>query len=311
MTKDPLYIGFEESGVAKVIAAVNHDPKAIESHWANHPNVKHFEEDIRTLDLTELVEYVHQQRLLYPNAKLILHASLECTNFSKAKGGLPRDADSRTLADHLHRYVEALHPDIITIENVVEFMSWGPLDENGKPVSRKNGSDFLRWCKEMCAHGYKQEWRELNSADFGARTSRNRLFGQFIHPKEMFSWPEPTHAKNPGNKGMFDGLKKWEACRPCLDLDDHGTDIFTPGKIKSDKTFERIFAGLVKFVAGMNQKEFLSKYYTGNHDHRNLSCDGPAGVLRTCNSHALVKTEFLLKYNSASARLYQLRDSRT
>src|SRR6185503_6255711 len=72
--------------IAKVIACVNHDHKAIISHWKNHPEVKHFEEDIRTLDLAELMNDVKFQRLLYPNAKLILWASLECTNFSKAKG---------------------------------------------------------------------------------------------------------------------------------------------------------------------------------------------------------------------------------
>ena len=45
-------------GIAEVIACVNHDHKAIQSHWKNHPGVKHFEEDIRTLDLTELTKLV-------------------------------------------------------------------------------------------------------------------------------------------------------------------------------------------------------------------------------------------------------------
>lgn len=105
-------IGFVQAkeNIAKVIACVNHDHKAIESHWKNHPDVKHFEEDIRTLDLTELQNVVRFQQHLYPSAKLILWASLECTNFSKAKGGKPRDPDSRTLADHLHRYIADSQP---------------------------------------------------------------------------------------------------------------------------------------------------------------------------------------------------------
>lgn len=82
--------------LAKIIACVNHDPKAIKSHWLNHPDVKHFEEDIRTLDLSELTKIVNYWKGIYPNAYLILWASLECTNFSKAKGGQARDADSRT-----------------------------------------------------------------------------------------------------------------------------------------------------------------------------------------------------------------------
>ena len=85
---------------AKVIACVNHDPVQIQSHWANHPEVRHFEEDIRTLDLTDLKVLVQEQKALHPNSLLILWASLECTNFSNAKGGQSRDADSRTLAEH-------------------------------------------------------------------------------------------------------------------------------------------------------------------------------------------------------------------
>src|SRR5690348_6263506 len=159
------------NSIAKVIACVNHDPGAIKSHWSNHPEVKHFEEDIRTLDLIELIKLVKYYKSKYPKALLILWASLECTNFSKAKGGQPRDADSRTLADHLERYIDALNPDYIQIENVVEFMSWGPLDDNGKPISKRNGEDWMRWRKEICDFGYADEWRELNSANYGAYTS--------------------------------------------------------------------------------------------------------------------------------------------
>jgi DNA (cytosine-5)-methyltransferase 1 len=225
LTTDPLFyivdlfcgfggttLGYEEAEIdgnpiAKVIACVNHDPKAIKSHWLNHPGVKHFEEDIRTLDLTELTALVAHYRVLYPSSKLILWASLECTNFSKAKGGQPRDADSRTLADHLDRYIVALDPDYIKIENVVEFMSWGPLDENGKPVSRKNGSDYMRWKNHICTFGYVDEWQELNSANFGAYTSRNRLFGVFAKPWLPIAFPLPTHAKVPSKMGMWGDLE--------------------------------------------------------------------------------------------------------
>jgi DNA (cytosine-5)-methyltransferase 1 len=108
--------GVEESRLtgekcAKVVACVNHDPNAIASHMANHKDVLHFIEDIRTLDTTELVSHLGRMRTEYPEAKVVLWASLECTNFSRAKGGLPRDADSRTLADHLFRYIEDIDPD--------------------------------------------------------------------------------------------------------------------------------------------------------------------------------------------------------
>lgn len=285
-------------GIAKVIACVNHDHKAIESHWKNHPEVKHFEEDIRTLDLTELTEVVKFQQSIYPDARLILWASLECTNFSKAKGGQPRDPDSRTLADHLHRYVEAIRPDYVQIENVVEFRSWGPLDENGKPVSRKNGTDWLRWCREMCDHGYTDEWRELNSADFGAYTSRNRLFGIFARPGLPIVWPEPTHSKKPG-KGMFEGLKKWMPVKDVLDFSDEGESIFTRKKPLSEKTLERIYAGCVKFIA-QGDTSFISKYFSGRPAGKVNSVNEPASTVTTFGGQTLIQPISLLKYNSVN-----------
>lgn len=112
---------------AKVIGCVNHDANAIASHAANHPDALHFTEDIRTLELSPLIAHLAEMKRQYPDAFVVLWASLECTNFSKAKGGQPRDADSRTLAEHLFRYIEAINPDYIQIENVEEFMSWGDL----------------------------------------------------------------------------------------------------------------------------------------------------------------------------------------
>lgn len=109
--------------VAKVIACVNHDKNAIASHMANHPYALHFTEDMRTLDLSPIVNLIKKIRFRNPNARFVLWASLECTNFSKAKGGQSRDADSRTLAEHLFRYIEAINPDLIQIENVEEFMA--------------------------------------------------------------------------------------------------------------------------------------------------------------------------------------------
>lgn len=259
----------EGRGLAKVIACVNHDHKAIKSHWANHPEVKHFEEDIRTLDLTELQLIAEQQRQLYPDAYLILWASLECTNFSKAKGGQPRDPDSRTLADHLPRYIKALNPDYIQIENVVEFMSWGPLDAKGKPVSRKNGQDWIRWRKSIERLGYVDSaanWKELNSANFGAFTSRNRLFGVFPRVGLPVAWPDPTHAKEPSKFSMHGDLQKWKAVKEVLNFSDEGESIFNRKKNLKEKTLGRIYAGLVKYVKndciGQLQPNFLIHYYS-------------------------------------------------
>ncbi|PPK99016.1 DNA cytosine methyltransferase [Parapedobacter indicus] len=284
--------------IAIIAACVNHDPKALESHWKNHPDVVHFEEDIRTLELGPLVELINDYRKAYPKAKILLWASLECTNFSKAKGGQPRDADSRTLADHLHRYITALNPDYVQIENVVEFMSWGPLDKNGKPVSRRSGSDWLRWRESINNHGYRDDWRELNSADFGAYTARNRLFGCFAKPGLPIVWPQPTHARNPKKEGLFGaGLKKWMPVRDVLDFEDEGKSIFDRNIPLSPRTLERIYAGLIKYVAG-GKDAFLSTYNSGNPESRNTPLDRPCRSLLTANTHAKVQCSFISKYFS-------------
>ncbi|PVH27028.1 DNA cytosine methyltransferase [Sphingobacterium corticibacter] len=287
--------------IAIVAACVNHDYKAIRSHWENHPEVYHFEEDIRILDLVPLVEIVATYRKLYPNAKVVLWASLECTNFSKAKGGQARDADSRTLADHLDRYVTALDPDYIKIENVVEFMSWGPLNEKGKPVSMKSGRDWLRWRAHINDLGYRDEWREMNSADFGAYTSRNRLFGCFAKPSLPIIWPKPTHSKTGnGKQDLFGGgLLKWMPVRDLLDFDDEGESIFGRKKPLVENSLKRIYAGLIKEVAG-GKANFIMKYNSMNQQGkiRTPSTDEPMPTIACQNRLGLVQTSFIAKYFS-------------
>lgn len=265
----------------EVIACVNHDENAIKSHAANHPHCIHYTEDIRTLNLDELVKEVQAIRRRDSKAIIGLWASLECTNFSRAKGGLPRDADSRTLAEHLiesentaghiePRYIPLLNPDVVYIENVEEFMAWGPLDDTGRPISKDAGCDYVRWVNRICRQfGYKYEHRILNAADFGAVQRRKRFFAQFAKPHITISWPKQTHIsakKLTAEMLQGTGLKPWNPVRNVLKLDEHGQSIFGRKKNLSDKTYERIYHGLVKFVAGgkQNYQQFLLKYNSVN-----------------------------------------------
>lgn len=319
---------------AKVVACVNHDKNAIASHAANHPDALHFTEDIRTLELSSLVAHVNRMKQIYPEAHVVLWASLECTNFSKAKGGLPRDADSRTLAEHLFRYIEALNPSYIQIENVEEFMSWGDMDANGKPISKDKGRLYERWKRNVKSYGYEFEHKILNAADYGAFTSRRRFFGQFAAKGLPITWPEPSHCKD-GKIDMFCNLEKWRPVKDVLDLQDEGESIFNRKKPLADKTLERIFAGLVKFVAGGKDSfmikwnsmsrnggynapgidepcpvvscqnrlgianvHFLSKYYSGDPDSKNIPVSGPAHTIKCKDNHALVTSDFLAAYYS-------------
>ena len=319
----------------KVVCCVNHDKNAILSHDANIPDALHFIEDIRTLELSPISTIVERIRQLYPDAMIMLHASLECTNFSKAKGGQPRDADSRTLAEHLFRYIDVIDPDYIQIENVEEFMSWGPMDENGRPISMNKGEDYTRWVHNVKSYGYNFDHRIMNAADYGAYTSRKRFFGIFAKNELPIVFPEPTHCKE-GKQDMFGSLAKWKPVKDVLDFEDEGTSIFTRKKPLSEKTLERIYAGLIKFVAGGKDKwllkynsingktgkhippgidepcptiscqgrlgvvnaQFLSRYNTCRPQDTCKSVEEPCGVLTTNNRFAKVDCHFLSKYFS-------------
>lgn len=331
---------------AKVIACVNHDANAIKSHQANHPDTLHFTEDIRKLELSPLVKHLDKMKQKYPDAYVILWASLECTNFSKAKGGQPRDADSRTLAEHLFRYIEAISPDFIQVENVEEFMCWGDLDEHGKPVSKDQGRCYLRWIQNVQKYGYHYDYRILNAADFGAYTSRKRFFGQFAKKGLPIAFPSQTYAKNGDEGGMFHQYKKWKAVREVLDLNEEGTSIFTKKKPLCEHTLERIYAGLVKFVAGgkkkheawilkynsMNQQNhhnapsieepcptvavqnrlgliklnFLCKQFSGEPMSKNQSIEQPAGTVTCVDHHALVTSNFISEYYGGAEHNHSL-----
>ena len=285
--------GFE---CAKVVACVNHDKNAIASHQSNHPEALHFTEDIRTLELSQMIKHVEKMKAIYPNAFIVLWASLECTNFSKAKGGLPRDVDSRTLAEHLFRYIESINPDYVQIENVEEFMSWGDVDENGKPISMDKGKSFEKWVGDIKQYGYKFDYRVLNSANYGAYTSRKRFFGIFAKNDLPIVFPEQTHTKKV-EVDLFGSYKKWKPVKDVLDFNDEGTSIFTRKKALSDKTLERIYAGLVKFVAGGKEKWIL-KYnsMSKNGKHNPPGIDEPCPVVACQNRLGVVTADFLTKY---------------
>lgn len=319
---------YADEQCAKVIACVNHDANAIASHAANHPDALHFTEDIRTLELSPLVAHVERMKKIYPDALIVLWASLECTNFSKAKGGQPRDADSRTLAEHLFRYIEAIDPDYIQIENVEEFMSWGDMDENGKPISKDKGRCYEKWKRNVRKYGYDFDWRILNAANYGAYTTRKRYFGIFAKRGLPIVFPEPTHCKD-GKTDMMGRLEKWNAVKEVLDFTDEGDSIFCRKKPLAEKTLERIYAGLIKFVAGgkdafivkynsMNRNgkyqppsidepcptvatqgrlalakvSFLSKQYSGHPESKNLSIEEPAGTITCKDHHAFVSAYY-------------------
>lgn len=281
----------------KVIAALNHSDLAIKIHKKNHPETKHFKEDIRKQSAKEL-----------PTCD-ILWASIECTNFSDAKGGGPKNEDSRTLAWELEKFIVHSKPKCIIIENVREFMRWGKLDKNGKPLSRDKGSEYLKWVRSVKELGYPNfEYHLLNSADYGDYTRRIRYFAVFTVKGYMYKWPSPTHTKNTDN---LLGLPKWKPCRDKINLDNHGYTIFSrkdnptlPKRLRrniSENTFRRIAGGIKKqcpeaekFIA-----QYIMQYYNGNNSS---AINDPLPVITTKTRHQLItvseKFQFIMKYFS-------------
>lgn len=266
----------------EVVACVNHDMNAIISHLKNYPNCLHFTEDIRTLDLTPILKLVRKLRHKDPTCKIALWASLECTNFSKAKNG-PKNPDSRTLAQDLFRYLDAIMPDFLWVENVEEFREWGSLDEEGYIIRTKKGEMYHGWVKQLTSDYFSEDYLEdvLVSADYGGRTIRKRLFLQFAKNPDHLATPKQTHCKY-GKKG-----KKWLPVRDILELHDIGDSMFTRKKDFVWKTHRRIYKGLVRF--GVTDEKTFGYTYYGQGGA--ISLTNPINTLTTKDRISLVNAQ--------------------
>jgi len=268
-----------------VIACVNHDAEAIRCHQLNHPDCLHLTEDVTDWKvIVKLKKLVEELRKKEPNCIINIWSSADCTHFSKAKGGLSRDADSRTLSEHLLIYQEHLNPNAIFIENVEEFLTWGPLDEKGKPIKNLKGIFYDKWRDDFISRGFHYDYKLLNSADFGANTSRLRYFGIFTRDFQTIQWPKQTHIKR--SKSNPNSLPLWKPVRNILDLEEEGVSIFgLNGKNQpwATKTMIRVYKGMKKFHN--DEKNFLTSYY-GNGTHHSI--DDPCNTLTTKERYAKV-----------------------
>lgn len=207
------------------LLAVNHWNLAIDTHTANHPEVRHLCESLDHIDPVRVV----------PGGRLdLLCASPECTHHSRARGGKPRSDQSRASAWKLVDWCAKLHVENLLVENVREFKDWGPLTKKGKPMKRKKGKTFEAFLTALRSQFAHVEWRVLNCADYGDPTTRERLFVMARRSKPIV-WPAPSHAG------------RWKAAREVIDWELKGNSIFTRKKPLSANTLRRIEAGLRKF----------------------------------------------------------------
>jgi DNA (cytosine-5)-methyltransferase 1 len=219
--------------------AVNHDAEALAVHRANHPRTRH---------LCANVLRVMPRDATQGQPVDWLHASPDCTHFSNAKGGKPRSLFIRDLAWVVVRWAEDVHPAVISLENVKEFLSWGPLDRNGRPIKSQSGSIFRAWVRCLLKLGYKVAWRTLRACDYGAPTTRARLFIVARLDGRPPVWPEPTHG-DPMSPAVLAGkLLPWRTAAECIDWSQPTQSIFERRKPLAPNTLRRIAEGIRRYV---------------------------------------------------------------
>lgn len=264
-----------EMGLGRAVnVAKNHSPKAISMHTMNHPGAQHFTTDVFEGD---------PDTECGGKAVGWFHMSPDCTHHSQAAGGQPRKREIRNLSWIGLKWGGKKRPRVISLENVKQILQWGRLiakrdkatgrvvtldqvphpTKKGKttnriagpgeqvPVSnqflvpdpKQRGRTWRRFVALLEEMGYVVEWKVIRACDFGAPTSRERLFMIARCDGRPIVWPEPTHAKNP-----VKGQQKWKTAAGCIDFTDLGKSIFGRKKGLADATLRRVAKGMKKFV---------------------------------------------------------------
>jgi len=303
--------GIEMAVGRSVDIAINHDPDAIAMHRANHPNTRHYCEDVWQVDPVEACA---------GRPVGLAWFSPDCTHFSRAKGGKPVDKNIRGLAWVTIRWAMKVRPRVIMLENVPEIRTWGPLGEDGKPIKSRSGETFDGFIyalttgiprehpafAEMCESlkiapdsaeaerlikglGYTADFRILRSCDYGAPTTRTRFYmiARCDHLPIIF--PPPTH-------GERKGLKPYHTAAECIDWSIPAQSIFERDKPLAENTLRRIARGIEKFVIN-NPEPFIVTVNHSGEGFRGQKADEPLGTVVTSGKHYLVAPS-LIQYHS-------------
>jgi len=264
-----------ELGFTPRLTAVNHWDMAIKTHELNHPEVRHIKDELELIDPKEL----------FPEGRLdLLCASPECTHFSKARGGKPKDDQSRSGAKRVIEWAEALDIDNIFIENVEEFKTWGPLGKDLKPIEKKKGEYFNWFVKEIKRLGYSVEHKVVNCADYGDPTTRSRFF-LLASKKSKVTWPDQTHSED-----------EWKSARSIIDWEIKGESLSDRNKPLCENTLRRIEHGIRRYVSPELVDPFLV-ILRGQSNSRSIN--DPVPTLTT-GQHVALAEPFLVKMQGTS-----------
>ncbi len=280
--------GIEAAAGRPADIAINHDAAAIRMHQTNHPDTKHFISDIWEVDPREATG---------GRPVGLLWMSPDCKHFSRAKGQTPVQASVRALADVLHTWIEKAPPRIIILENVQEFEGWGPLLETEKglrPDPDRVGETFRAWLAKIVNAGYSVDFKPMNAADYGAATTRVRLFLIARRDRDAVIFPEATH-----DKKAADGLEPWIPVANVINWEHPTKSIFNRTRPLAEATMNRIAMGLERYVTNGDPYIVRHGHYSkrtgagirpgaGAGLFRGQGLDAPIGTICATNDKNLV-----------------------
>ncbi len=310
--------GFEFAIGRPVDIGINHDKYAIAMHKKNHPFTEHYNENIFEVDPYKATK---------GRPVGWAHFSPDCTHFSRAKGGTPVKKSIRGLAWVVTKWAGTVHPRIISMENVPEFMSWGSLcarrNKDGRiyrmdgtlaekgtyvpyseqqlvPNKKKQGKTFKRFINVMKSFGYKCEWKILTASDYGAPTIRKRLFIIFRNDGKSIIFPNPTHG-NPESEEVKSGkLLPWHTAAECINWDLECPSIFERKKPLAENTLRRIAKGIQKFVIE-NPNPFIIQVNHGGDNFRGQEVDKPMPTITAKHGFGVVAPT-LIQYHGEQSK---------
>lgn len=280
--------GIELATGRSVDIAINHDPDAIAMHKVNHPNTKHYCENVWEVDPLEATKGKPVDLAWF---------SPDCKHFSKAKGGKPVEKKIRGLAWIVLKWAGKVRPKVIILENVEEFQTWGPL-KKGRPIKNKKGETFNKWKEQLESLGYVTSHRELKACDYGAPTSRKRFFLIARCDGKKIVWPEPTHGEPNSLEVQAGLLKPYRTASEIIDWSIPCQSIFDRKKPLASNTTTRIARGIQKYIIEDepfiidDKAYFLSHYYTQqSNETRGSSLREPIATIPTQNRFGLVEVK--------------------
>ncbi|MCG3783290.1 DNA cytosine methyltransferase [Delftia acidovorans] len=258
--------GLEAAFGRPVDIAINHDPEALAMHAANHPH---------TLHLCESVWDVNPIQVTGNQPVALVWLSPDCKHFSKAKGGTPVSKHIRGLAWVGMRWVAMCKPRVLMLENVEEFQTWGPIlvgpDGQARPDPARRGKTFQSFVRQLKAHGYQVDWRELRASDHGAPTIRKRLFLVARRDGLPIVWPEQTHAEPTDRRVIAGKLAAHRTAAECIDFDLHAESVFGRRRPLVNNTMRRVAKGLWKHVLTSPNRFIVGAQAPYLNEHANAS----------------------------------------